>query len=195
VCAGTHLHLELPSGTVWPDVKTALGAPLASQEELLGLYNLATALDPALVALTCACPFYEGRAEGAARTVHYRGILGSFHFFSVGLAVSAAYLVGTHAPDVGRGSVRGDGDVPDGSGIRERRCQTLVDQPLYRGDGIGHRSQLGERSPCSLLYRPACHGGVQARCQHQGWDGAAHSAVVDLSHELQPIAVGHLYVD
>jgi hypothetical protein len=80
-------------------VKTALGAPLASQEELLGLYNLATALDPALVALTCACPFYEGRAEGAARTVHYRGILGSFHFFSVGLAVSAAYLVGTHAPD------------------------------------------------------------------------------------------------
>jgi gamma-glutamyl:cysteine ligase YbdK (ATP-grasp superfamily) len=75
--AGTHLHLELPPGTVWPDVKTALGAPLASQEELLGLYNLATALDPALVALTRACPFYEGRAEGvAARTVHYRGILG-----------------------------------------------------------------------------------------------------------------------
>jgi hypothetical protein len=75
-------------------VKTALGAPLASQEELLGHYNLATALDPALVALTRACPFYEGRAEGAAAsTVHYRGILGSFHFFSVGLAVSAAYLV------------------------------------------------------------------------------------------------------
>jgi gamma-glutamyl:cysteine ligase YbdK (ATP-grasp superfamily) len=76
-CAGTHLHLELPSSTVWPDVKAALSAPQATQEELLGLYNLATALDPALVALTRACPFYEGRADGfAARTVHYRGILG-----------------------------------------------------------------------------------------------------------------------
>ena len=75
--AGTHLHLELPAGTVWPDVKAALDAPIAAQQELLGLYNLATALDPALVALTRACPFYEGRADGfAARTVHYRGILG-----------------------------------------------------------------------------------------------------------------------
>ena len=76
-CAGSHLHLELPAGTVWPDVKAVLDAPLAAQKELLGLYNLATALDPALVAITRACPFYEGRVGGfAARTVHYRGILG-----------------------------------------------------------------------------------------------------------------------
>jgi gamma-glutamyl:cysteine ligase YbdK (ATP-grasp superfamily) len=76
-CAGAHLHLELPAGTVWPDVKASLDAPLAAQRELLGLYNLATALDPALVALTRACPFYEGRTEGfATRTVNYRGILG-----------------------------------------------------------------------------------------------------------------------
>jgi len=76
-CAGAHLHLELPAGTVWPDVKAALEVPAAAQKELLGLYNLATALDPALVALTRACPFYEGRMDGfAARTVHYRGILG-----------------------------------------------------------------------------------------------------------------------
>src|SRR5215218_5052734 len=76
-CAGSHLHLELLAGTVWPDVKAALDAPLAAQKELLGLYNLATALDPALVAITRACPFYEGRVDGfAARTVHYRGILG-----------------------------------------------------------------------------------------------------------------------
>jgi gamma-glutamyl:cysteine ligase YbdK (ATP-grasp superfamily) len=76
-CAGAHLHLELPPGTVWPDVTAALKAPLAAQRELLGLYNLATALDPALVALTRACPFYEGEVDGfAARTVHYRGILG-----------------------------------------------------------------------------------------------------------------------
>jgi gamma-glutamyl:cysteine ligase YbdK (ATP-grasp superfamily) len=36
-CAGVHLHLELPSGTVWPDVKATLSAPLAAQRELLGL--------------------------------------------------------------------------------------------------------------------------------------------------------------
>ena len=76
-CAGTHLHLEVPVGTVWPDVKAALDAPLAAQRELLGLYNLANALDPALVALTRACPFYEGDVDGfAARTVHSRDILG-----------------------------------------------------------------------------------------------------------------------
>jgi carboxylate-amine ligase len=76
-CAGAHLHLELPAGAAWPDVKAALDAPVSTQEELLGLYNLATALDPALVALTRACPFYEGRVGGfAARTVHYRGMLG-----------------------------------------------------------------------------------------------------------------------
>jgi hypothetical protein len=58
-------------------VKAALDAPAAAQRELLGLYNLATALDPALVALTRACPYYEGRTDTfAARTVHYRGILG-----------------------------------------------------------------------------------------------------------------------
>jgi gamma-glutamyl:cysteine ligase YbdK (ATP-grasp superfamily) len=76
-CAGAHLHLEVPVGTVWPDVKAALDAPVAAQRELLGFYNLATALDPALVALTRTCPFYEGEMNGfAARTVHYRGILG-----------------------------------------------------------------------------------------------------------------------
>jgi len=76
-CAGAHLHLELPAGTVWPGVKAALDAPPEAQRELLGLYNLATALDPALVALTRACPFYQGKTVGfAARTVHYRGILG-----------------------------------------------------------------------------------------------------------------------
>lgn len=76
-CAGTHLHLELPAGTIWPDVKAALDAPAAAQRELLNLYNLATALDPALVALSRSCPFYEGWARGfAARTARYRGMLG-----------------------------------------------------------------------------------------------------------------------
>jgi gamma-glutamyl:cysteine ligase YbdK (ATP-grasp superfamily) len=73
-CAGVHLHLGLPPGTVAPYTGAVSEAPVRAREELLGLYNLATALDPALVALGRACPFYEGRAEGrAARTLHYRG--------------------------------------------------------------------------------------------------------------------------
>jgi len=71
-CAGTHLHLELPAGTVSADAGLVAGAP--GRDEVLNLYNLATALDPALVALTRSCPYYEGRVPGlAARTVHYRG--------------------------------------------------------------------------------------------------------------------------
>ncbi|MDQ3304276.1 MAG: glutamate-cysteine ligase family protein [Actinomycetota bacterium] len=73
-CVGVHLHLELPAGTVDPDTIISPEAPAAAREELLNLYNLATALDPALVALTRASPFYEGRAPGlAVRTAFYRG--------------------------------------------------------------------------------------------------------------------------
>ncbi|MDP9411523.1 MAG: glutamate-cysteine ligase family protein [Actinomycetota bacterium] len=73
-CAGTHLHLELPAGTVSADAALDAGAAPEARNEALNLYNLATALDPALVALTRSCPYYEGRATGlAARTVHYRG--------------------------------------------------------------------------------------------------------------------------
>lgn len=47
---------------------------MPARDEVLNLYNLATALDPALVALTRSSPYYEGRATGlAARTVRYRG--------------------------------------------------------------------------------------------------------------------------
>ncbi len=71
---GVHLHLELPSGTVDPDAVVSPGAPASARWELLNLYNLATAPDPALVALTRASPFHEGRAPGlAARTAFYRG--------------------------------------------------------------------------------------------------------------------------
>jgi gamma-glutamyl:cysteine ligase YbdK (ATP-grasp superfamily) len=100
-CAGAHLHLELPACTVWPDVKTALDAPAAAQEELLGLYNLATALDPALVALTRACPFYEGRAGGfAARTVHYRGMLGFEGLYAGLQEVGALSPYASHVSDL-----------------------------------------------------------------------------------------------
>src|SRR3712207_3782819 len=82
-CAGVHLHLELPTGTVDPDAVVSSSAPPKAREELLNLYNLATSLDPALVALTRACPFYEGLAPGlAVRTAFYRG---SVHFGWEGL--------------------------------------------------------------------------------------------------------------
>ena len=73
-CAGTHLHLGLPNGTVDTESGISPGAPERARRELLDLYNLATALDPALIFLTRSCPFYEGAAPGIApRTARYRG--------------------------------------------------------------------------------------------------------------------------
>lgn len=73
-CAGVHLHLEMPEGVLNPETGVAPGASDAAARELLNAYNLATALDPAIVALTRSCPFYQGAADGlAARTTHYRG--------------------------------------------------------------------------------------------------------------------------
>ena len=73
-CAGTHVHLELPAGSVSAGSGISATASAAAREEVSNIYNLATALDPALVALTRSCPFFEGQMTGmAARTVHYRG--------------------------------------------------------------------------------------------------------------------------
>jgi carboxylate-amine ligase len=73
-CAGTHLHLELQAGTVDEGAGISATTSAAAREEVSNIYNLATALDPALVALTRSCPFFEGRKTGlAVRTVHYRG--------------------------------------------------------------------------------------------------------------------------
>ncbi len=73
-CAGAHLHLEVAEGTVDPQAGVSYDSEEAGREELLNLYNLATALDAALIALTRSCPFHEGLADGmAARTALYRG--------------------------------------------------------------------------------------------------------------------------
>jgi carboxylate-amine ligase len=73
-CTGMHLHLDLPEGTIDPHVGVSYNATPAAREELLNLYNLATAMDVALIALSRACPFYEGREMNvSAHTVHYRG--------------------------------------------------------------------------------------------------------------------------
>ncbi|MDJ0573304.1 MAG: glutamate-cysteine ligase family protein [Pleurocapsa sp. MO_192.B19] len=73
-CTGTHLHLEMPAGTIDRRVGSSYNSSAEARAELLNIYNLVTALDPALIALSRACPFYEGRVSGMAmRTVHYRG--------------------------------------------------------------------------------------------------------------------------
>ena len=70
-------HARAPgvaSGTVDTTAGISATASAAARGEVLNVYNLATALDPALVALTRSCPYFEGRASGlAVRTVHYRG--------------------------------------------------------------------------------------------------------------------------
>ncbi|MDJ1176288.1 glutamate-cysteine ligase family protein [Roseofilum capinflatum] len=73
-CTGTHLHLELPPGTVDRRVGCSYNSSPEARAELVNIYNLLTALDPAIISLSRACPFYGGRVSGVAmRTIHYRG--------------------------------------------------------------------------------------------------------------------------
>ncbi len=73
-CTGTHFHLEAPPGSLDTHVGVAYRSTLQDQAELLNTYNLATALDAALIALSRACPFYEGETIGlASHTIRYRG--------------------------------------------------------------------------------------------------------------------------
>ncbi|WP_162924780.1 glutamate-cysteine ligase family protein [Rubrobacter indicoceani] len=73
-CVGVHMHFEVMDGVVDRDEVIAQDAPLAGVSELVRLYNLMTAMDPALISLTRSCPYYEGRrTKLAARTAFYRG--------------------------------------------------------------------------------------------------------------------------
>ena len=73
-CAGAHLHLEAAGETIDPTAGVSYDASRLAREELLNLYNLATALDAAIIALTRSCPYYAGKTTGlATRTAHYRG--------------------------------------------------------------------------------------------------------------------------
>lgn len=73
-CTGAHLHLEVAPGTINSRVGVSYNASEAAREELLNLYNLATALDPAIISLTRSSPYYAGISDGlATRTAHYRG--------------------------------------------------------------------------------------------------------------------------
>jgi carboxylate-amine ligase len=66
--------LEVPPGVIDPRVAVSYNSTSIEREELLNIYNLATACDSALISLTRACPFYEGQAFGlAVHTIRYRG--------------------------------------------------------------------------------------------------------------------------
>ena len=73
-CTGTHIHLDLPNDVVDRRIGIAYDASSQAREMVLNIYNLATAFDAAMIALSRACPFYNGLvAEKAMRTIHYRG--------------------------------------------------------------------------------------------------------------------------
>ena len=73
-CTGTHIHLDLPDDAVDPQVGIAYNSSAETRARVLNIYNLATAFDAAIIALSRACPFYDGEVAGKAmRTIHYRG--------------------------------------------------------------------------------------------------------------------------
>ena len=73
-CTGTHIHLDLPDDVVDREIGIAYTSSSEARERVLSIYNLATALDAAIISLSRACPFYEGKVAGKAmRTIHYRG--------------------------------------------------------------------------------------------------------------------------
>ena len=73
-CTGTHIHLDLPDDVVDPRIGIAYNSSPEARSKVLSIYNLAIAFDAAIVSLSRACPFYEGKVAGKAmRTIHYRG--------------------------------------------------------------------------------------------------------------------------
>ena len=73
-CTGTHIHLDLPDNVVDRKIGLAYDSSAAARERVLNIYNLAIAFDAAIISLSRACPFYEGKVAGLAmRTIHYRG--------------------------------------------------------------------------------------------------------------------------
>ena len=73
-CTGTHIHLDLPDDVVDCQIGIAYDSSPEARNRVLNIYNLAIAFDAAIISLSRACPFYEGKVAGKAmRTIHYRG--------------------------------------------------------------------------------------------------------------------------
>ncbi|MGF1470508.1 MAG: glutamate-cysteine ligase family protein [Rubrobacteraceae bacterium] len=73
-CAGVHLHVEVAPDTVDPQVGVSYDSTPRARKELLDTYNLVTALDAAIIALTRSSSLYGGAIhEVTTRTAYYRG--------------------------------------------------------------------------------------------------------------------------
>ncbi len=165
-CAGVHLHLEVAPGTIDPQVGVSYESSAAAREELLNVYNLVTALDPAIIALTRSSPFYEGELqEVTARTAYYRG---SPDFATMGLYADLAAVGGL------RPYARGTEDLVELQFNRYREWLAAMDRA-----GIGRR--LYEEAGDGLLdaawnpVRLNAHGTVELR----GIDGNYPTVVLD----------------
>lgn len=74
-CIGLHVHYTLPKGVFDKSDKTLKGIiPPKEKQELVDIYNLFIAMDPALTTFTQSSPFYQGKLMGKdARMMVYRG--------------------------------------------------------------------------------------------------------------------------
>lgn len=167
-CAGLHIHLEAPPGSLRPDGVPSPRARRASRARLLDLYNLATALDPALVELGRSCPFYEGEREpGAARTLRYRG----------GFGVEAVY---ERLPEVGSLQPYAESFA----GLRSARRRTrrawraaVARSGVPRSSSGGERLDEGSWNPVRLTR----HGTVELRSPDANFPRRA-LALADLTY-------------
>lgn len=187
-CTGTHLHLEVESTTIDPVMGVALNSTPEARTELLHVYNFATALDPALIALSRACPYFEGVASGIARrTACYRG--------SKDYGWEGVY---THLPEVG--SLRPYADSIEHLialqferhyGWLTAMDHAKVERELYLGDGQGLLSSSW--NPVRL--NP--HGTVELRNMDSNLPGItltlvqlvsrAHRRLIDHQMQVRPV--------
>ena len=184
-CTGTHLHLEVEHPSIDPQVGVSLNSTQGARDELLNVYNFATALDPALIALSRACPYFEGVATGIARrTACYRG--------SKDFGWEGVY---THLPEVG--SLR-----PYANTIEELVAlqferhygwlaaldQAEVERELYLGDGQGLLSSSW--NPVRLN----AHGTVELRNMDSNLPGVTLALVQLISHAHRRLIENQMHV-
>lgn len=167
-CFGVHLHLEIGADVVDAVEVVSRNASPAGVRELLDLYNLATALDPALIALTRSCPFYEGGAPGVApRTAFYRG---SEEFGWEG--------VYSRLPELGslQPYAEGAGDLVDRQTRGQQMWREAMDSAGVGSDSLPKMSD-GVLDICWRPVRLSPHGTVELR----GFDSNCPDTILAVS--------------
>ena len=156
-CAGTHLHLELQAGTVDDGAGISATASAAAREEVSNIYNLATALDPALVALTRSCPFFEGQGDGTGRP--HRPLQGQRHL-RVGRSLYGA------APGWRLATLRRRRGTPDPAAVRPLRG---LAQPPWTGPAYRDATSPRRAETCSGRPGTPCVSTARERWSCAAW--------------------------